>query len=803
MSASEASRVARGLALARNVLTHRLFQAAFVLLLCAAGTHHYLGVVDKIYPAEDWLFFRLAKLWGYMALLSVSCVCAGHFVIEKLLRFEFEPLEAAVQSMAVGLVAFVMCMYVGGALQLYGKVFAIALPLAMIALGARSTVRLVRRARSEWQKSGPVQPFVWLLWALGACAVGLAYLGVMTPDSLNYDSTWSHLVIAQDYARHGRILKFLGNYNMGVPHLASIVHTWSFTVPGLEQPALRWMMALHNEFALFCWTLAGVAAGVRRMLGEPALRGSWVAFFLFPIIFVYDNNMGGAADHVAAFFVVPLFLATASLWDTFQPRAAALVAISAAGALLTKYQAFYLFVPLGLILCVRGIMLAIRLKRGRLRPEDPAVGFRDLIRTPLVLAGVGALLVAPHFLKNAIFYHNPLYPLGQDLFTSSTPSSPNAGPLIRYIFTDDNWRPKGTTFQKLRHALNLYFTFSFEPHYSFTKNWPAFGSLFTLLLPALLVLRRSLYIWLGTLLVSGAILLWGYTYNIDRNLQIFLPLMVCVTAALVRRCWQLGWIARAGLVPLVLLQVVWGGDAFFYSASDRIHSSITMIKSGYDGAAKRRFNGYRSQFLAINKALPKNARVLLHTSHLTLGIEREVVMDWDAFQGFISYDELRTERELYDYLKARGITHFLLEPRVRSAPTKQEEVLFMGLLRHAEPAGNFGHFRLYRFPKKPPPARPPYRVVTVGLGRYADGLYPIQKLNTHEYLPPYVQRFAAPDQPLPGGTEERLAMIEQADAVIVGASIRDPALTAALQQNFSEVVRYEGYFGVHVRGKAR
>jgi hypothetical protein len=789
---------------AGRVVRHRLFHGAIVLVVCLLGARHYVGVVDEIYPVDEWLFWDLVKLWAWMGVFSLACLSAGSFVLEKALRLELPPLDALVQSMAVGVVAFVMCMYAGGALFWYGKVFAVMLPVALLALGARSLIRLLARMGSHFRELQPASPFVWLISGLGACCVGLAYLGVLTPDSLNYDSTWSHLVIAQDYARSGGIIKFWGNYNMGVPHLASIVHTWGYIVPGLERPAARWMMALHNEFGLFCWTLVGVTAGVRRMLGEPKLRGSWAAFFLFPIIFVHDSNMGGAADHIAAFFAVPLFLATVELWETCQPKAAALVAICAAGGILTKYQAFYLCVPLGLLLCVRFAILAYRVHKGRLRPGDPRVGFRELVRSPLVLVGLGALLVAPHFVKNAIFYNNPVYPFAQDIFRDSSPSSPNAGPLLRYYFTDDNWRPKGNTFDKLKHALELFATFSFEPHYTFTKNWPAFGSLYTLLLPTLLLLRESRRLWIGALLSGGAILMWGFTYNIDRNLQVFLPIMVCVTASLIVRLWRLGWLARVGLVPLVLLQLVWGGDALFYSASDRIVSAMTLIRSGFDGNASRRFDGYRSGYLAVNKAVPKKARILYHTGHMTLGIEREVVSDWDGFQGFISYDELSTPRELFDYLKQRGITHVLIEPRVRAAPTKQEDVLFNDLMsRDTELVGHVGYFKIYRFPKKRPPAQKPYRVATVGLSGYGDGLYPIKNLNTHEYLPPYVLTYKSPERPLPADPEALAKVLEDVDAVILATHRTLPERAAAvLRDRFTEVVRHT-YFGVHVVGKDR
>ena len=796
------SQVQRLLAILRN----RWFAAAVVLVVCLYGAYLYLGVLSKVYPVDTWLFWRLATLWGWMAVLSLACLSVGSLVLERVIRLELPPLEAVVQSMALGLVCFVMCMYLGGAVGLFGPVFAVALPALLVAGGAKSLIKLAGRFLDDLREPQAQNPFVWLISGLGAFCVVLAYLQAMTPDSLNYDSTWSHLVIAQDYARHGRIFKFLANWNMGVPHLASLVHTWGWTVPGLPHPALRWMMALHNEFGLFCWTLVGIAAGTRRLLGEPKLRGSWAGFFLFPIIFVYDNNMGGAADHIAAFFIPPFLLAFCELWERMSPRAAALLAASAAGAMLTKYQAAYLFPPLALLLLGRWGLLAYRVRKAGLRPEDPQLTWKELLRTPLVLAGVGALLVSPHFIKNAIFYHNPLYPFAQETFKGTTPSSPNNLVLFQYIFTDDNWKPKGGSLERLWHAIKLFFNFAWTPHYSFTRDVPAFGALFTLLLPTLLVLRGAGRIWLATAVSGGALFLWAYTYNLDRNLQIFLPIMVCVTVALMVRLWRLGWLARAGLVPLVLLQVAWGGDALFYSSTDRMQSAMSLIRSGFDGRAAHRLDGYRSPFVAVRDALPPDAVVVLHTSHITLGIDRDVLQDWDMTQGYINYASLQSAREIYEYLRARGVTHLLTEPHARGAPTKQTEVLFNELLSsYAQPVrGSFGHFRLFKFPKTAPPLEAPYQVVMIGVGRYQSGRYPIKKLDANEYLPAYKQVYQAPDEALPADSRARAAMLEHADAVFVSTAARlDGAADEVLKRQFSSVIRYEGYFTLYLKGKGR
>jgi hypothetical protein len=508
--------------------------------------------------------------------------------------------------------------------------------------------------------------------------------------------------------------------------------------------------------------------------------------------------MGGAADHFAAFFAVPMLLALFEVCRRFSAGSAALFATACAGCVLTKYQAVYLIAPLGAVLAVAWavrVFSLVRAKRGA--SEAAQLALRPVLYAPLVVLGVGTLLVAPHFLKNWVFHGNPVYPFMMQTFTSSWPSVPGGHLLVPYIFTDDSWKPKGTPLEKIKHALELAVNFSWKPHYSFTKNFPVFGSLFTLMLPFLVAIRRPARIAVAALIGMGAIFAWAYTYNVDRNLQLVLPVLAVVTGALIVGAFRLGPIARIGVLPLVAFQLIWGGDAYFYSADDRIRSAINLIRSGYDGNAAHRFAGYRSNFRAIGQALPRDARVLLHGSHQSLGIDREIIQDWAGFQGFISYDGVRTPRELYALFRNRGITHVLYAPRERPAPSKQEEVLFYAFVtRHALPLGTFGGYRLLRMPESPPPLEPPYRVGTLGLRAYADGVYPIERLNTNEYLPQHLQRFASPS----AGLVHTEAAISELDAVIVGSGTRPPEPTASLLgKRFTVAVEFSGNYSVYLR----
>jgi hypothetical protein len=782
--------------------TNQRLLAVLAALLGLYGTQRFAGVVHKVYPIDLWLFWNVATIWLFQALFAVGCLGVGLLVIERVLKLgELPGLERVVLGMACGVVMFTLAMYLGGALGWYGPVFAVALPVALATLGHRQLWSLLRSTRAALAEPEPRSPWVWLITAFGVLCAGLVYLPLFTPDSINYDATWCHITIAQDYARAGRIVPFLGDYSRNVPHLTSILHTWGYTVPGLKEVPLRWMMALHTEFHLFLWTLAGISAAVRWLTDDQNLRAGWVGMFLFPFIFVYDHSLGGAADHVLAFFGPPLLLAGRHLWQRLSPGAAALLGGLAGGALLTKYQAIYLVAPLVPLLALRWLLVVVARWRKRSLPlaADAADVHRWAKWAPLVVAVVAILVSAPHFIKNAVFYKNPVYPFMQNVFTASTPTVPEAWFTVEYVFKDKTWVPTGTSLQKLEHVWTLFKRFSFEPHYSFTNNYPGFGSLFTLLLPAVLLVRPRRRLAFAAVMAAGGLVIWALTFNVDRNLQIIAPVMACVTTALVVQVWRLGPIARLGLVPLVALQLIWGADAPFYTAHARVAGTMELARSGFEGRAAKRFDNFRREQRELTKKLPREARVLLHNEHVSLGVDREVVLDWTGFQGFIDYSGLKSPRELHAYYRERGLTHLLFVPRQRPASSRQEEVLWNAYVtRHAEQVANVGPYRLMKVASKPPAREPPYRVASFGMYGYVDGVYPIEAMNTSEYLWPAKRRYAAPQSRYDGQRATLDAMLSEVDAVFFANGSPLERTVAGELRGWTDV-KYAGQFSLYLR----
>lgn len=769
-----------------------------VALLCVAATVGLFNFTWDRYPVTDWLALIFAKLWGWILLFSVGCWGFGSVVLRRVLRLTALPtLEAAVLSMALGVIGFVFAMYVGGVFGLYHRGFAVVLPTVMALYGGwENRYRMLRWYETwggtRWKATG----LELIVLAYGVYCITLLYLALLTPDTLCFDTRWSHLVIAEDYAREGRLVPFQTPWPKALPHLASMVYTWAYLVPGLTV-TVRWMLALHLEFTLFLWTLAGVAASVRWIeSGNSTNRLSWVVYFLFPNVLVYDGNLNAGADHIAAFFALPILLTGLRASAAFDLRYCALLGVFAGAALMTKWQSAYMIVATctwltscWLIVLSRRTVVGLSVDGASKPPVSVLPSWRILARAPWTVGVCVLLALGPYLIENAVYHHNPIYPLGLNIFKQSIPTQADASVIFAAMVNGSEGSATVGILSRVTTALRVLFTFSFKPHYSWTENMPWFGFLFTLLSPLALVLGPA-KLRVATIVGLGSVFVWAMTYMIDRNLQVFTPILVVVTAATITRIWRLGAIARVGLIPLLLFQVVWGADAFF--AHGGLEGSVRLIRSGFMKQARTRFDAFFADRVSLGNALPKNSTVLLHTIHMHLGINRRSVHDWAGFQFLIDYRDLPTPRDAFNRFKALGITHLVWT--VDAAPRRIDDVVFATVAhRYAQNRATFGALQLATLSSEPPPIERPYRVLCIGDGRYPNGLYPIERLSFFEGLPPNSQSVPIPEVPVSDqSTIEQL--LGKADVLVVSNSATGTWMSSqAYLSRFVEAQRYRDF----------
>lgn len=809
-------------------LSHRLraiLLGAGGLAMAAVFAH----VVPPRYPVGEWLLWRYALMWLYALLFTLAGLCLGHLLLSRVFRVLDRPLlETLVLSLALGVGAYGIVFHVAGAFALLGWAFPFVYSALCVLAGGLGFVRRVRAdlaglAQAEAPPDrgilddgapdapAPRGPSLTLVAALagifGVLALGVIYVGIMTPDALGYDSAWQHQVVAQDYARNGKLVPFPADWAKNHPQLAAIVYAWAYIVPGLIMPE-RWVGALHLEFVLFVFTLAGVAAVVRVLTGDRPVRGAWAGFFLFPAIFVYDCNLQGSADHVLAFFTLPVFLAALRAGRSLAPRDMALVGAFVGAATMVKYQSMYLAGAAAIPLVLGWLRAAWR----RLRKREGALAWGVLARLPLIVIGVMALVCSPHFIRNAVFYGNPFYPYMQGVIASH-PSYPDADFYVLRTFLDPTLRLRGKFLERVADVFNVLTTFSWSPHYfGWSREYPAMGSLFTLCLPLSLLLPRPRRLtWIALLAGFAGLTLWTLNYRTDRNLQVMVPLFAAGTVAVLIHAWRLGVWARLGIVPLVLAQVLWQSDSIAVTQYRQINRGIEQIRRGWENVrAPQAWEDFRTAHREVDAYLPKDAKVVLHMHHMSLGIDREVLFDWDGAQGLFHHAGLSSPVEIWQSFKDQGVTHILSLPGNIPASTRGEDVLFAMLLESAGQGKFMGHFNVHALPSNPPRDPSPVDVLTIGMWGYGDGLYPVSALNVHEGLALRWQQWPYPEETLPADDEGRLALLAKASAVFLGrrglpgpaeyAPLATPQpLRARLDKSFYRAASYQGGLELYLR----
>jgi len=746
--------------------------------------------LDERTPVSTWLAWSLLTIWGWQLVLAASMVLVGHAVVVGWLGVRPRSLaETLAFAVPVGALAFALGIFVAGFLGWLRPWFAVAWPLALVLLAQKSD-RTRPLALRDWlhryrPRSRAIELFSLLATGFGLIAVGLAYLQNFSPDSITFDAAWTHLTIAQDYAREGRIVPFLADWPKNLPHLGSIINTWSFLVPGLKLPAAKYMMALHTEFVFMLWTLVAVAAGMARLGGYR--RGGWAAMFLFSAFFVYDHVLGGGADHFLAFWSVPVFLALLEIVTTRATRWWIVLAIVMAGAVMTKMQAVLLVAPAASILVVALLRdLVIRWRQGRW----PAG--QNPWRGPLAAGATALLLTAPHFGANLAYHHNPFYPFAQDIFTGSTPTVPDATLFADNLLRHWGQHPPPTLARQARTLVNAVATF---PCHS---DAPESGALFAVALLLAPFLPRARPIWFGLIFALGGLSTWILTYPQSRNLQGILPVVAVVTGAALVRARLLGRLARIGVSALLFLQVIAGFDSFF-AGTGRINNAVALIRSSRDRRADSRFDHYQREHLEIGRSLPRNAVVLLHIKHTNLGIDRPILHDALGFQSLIDPRTFRTARQLYLSLKQLGVTHVVIEHNPSApAETRQGEVVFDTLaISCQQDTQSFGNVRVFPLPADPPPEEPDYEALLVGMSDQPDGLYDVADLDTVETLPARLQARKPPKVTM--AQEPAVALIGRARAVLRGRDARlEGDAEQQLANHFDKFGTYDG-FTVFVR----
>ena len=207
-----------------------------VILLGLGGL--FIGVMEKHYAIEDWLFWRYLRYWAWCTVMCLGSLGTGDLVVTRLVGRIRGIYAHTFVAFCTGLLIFGLALFAGGILQLYGDVLFYVLPMLMLGIGAPRLMKMKRELLPRLQRLSPLD--IRGLWALviiifGMYAWLMIYAGVLTPDNVMFDSRWKHLAIAESFEAHGGIFRFDQGWMFASrPHFASYLYTWAFMLPESE-----------------------------------------------------------------------------------------------------------------------------------------------------------------------------------------------------------------------------------------------------------------------------------------------------------------------------------------------------------------------------------------------------------------------------------------------------------------------------------------------------------------------------------------------------------------------------------------
>ena len=720
-------------------------------------------------PIETWLFWKLAKPIACALFWLLSCFLTGLAIVQRLTP-GLPIRERLVQATACGVYTFYLLNFLGGILGLFSAAWAIALPLTMCIAGAIASRDQLSHL---WQRGRALRGF-WFgsttYWHAALVVFGLVclagiYLSILSPRNTAFDSVWYHLGLGQGWAADGAILRSQeGWLYEGLPNMAAVLYSWGFFLPTFDLFETT-VLAAHIEFLLFLVTLASIPVLVRWLLPDTAVGIAWVALFLFPSVFIYDAGLHTGNDHIAAFWAIPIFLAFRRTWVRLDWRNAVLLAVCAAGALMTKYQAISLIVGPALFIVGRAAYLAVK---------DP----RDLswLVGPATALVAGILLTSPLWAKNWVWYGDPFFPALHRHLTPR-PWNDDMSSLMERNWGRQVRRPRGTALEQLKQTLRAGWGYAFTSYTAgrFHGKMPYFGSLFTLSILWLPFLRGAKRTWALFIATQLGIFAWFAFSHVERYLQLLIPWMACAVVAALVLAWRQGWLARLPLLALVAMQVIWGGDALFIRSHamtrelPMVHSA-RLIESGYKGNWSLRERVF-DPLQKIGEALPPKSSVLLHELNPRLGLSARVVNDMAGLQSGIRYGLLDSPREVYDLYRELGITHIVWAQRKSIGfDSMGGDLRFFEFVNMVDNPKTSGSFYYGPMPDEAPGFESSNIVRYAGCGRtFEPGFFHVREMNVSSQQPKKIPGF----KPIPDDDEELRQAMREVDFVVHGLKCKN------------------------------
>jgi hypothetical protein len=231
---------------------------------------------------------------------------------------------------------------------------------------------------------------------------------------------------------------------------------------------------------------------------------------------------------------------------------------------------------------------------------------------------------------------------------------------------------------------------------------------------------------------------------------------------------------------IVALQVVWGGDVYFFQthamAKSPIKKVVDILSSGFTRDYEERFK-VQTRYQAIGAAVPKGSRILFHEHNMHLGVGTESLLDKHQWQLGLDYAHAGSPEGVRKLLVSVGATHVYFIPgRSDTIDTLAGDIIFHEFVtNHATDSRRVGGGTLVTVPKEPSSRLFRDRAVVLSCGRAPfPGLYELSALAVPPYGPDK-DRFGRAER-TGSDLESALSWLPEVDFVVLdtGCAKRPP-----------------------------
>ena len=497
-----------------------------------------------------------------------------------------------------------------------------------------------------------------ILCALFFCTIAVFALRAATPLHIGDESIY-HLPVARQFVNEGRVFPNFNNSLGNFPFLIQMVYALCLMAGSDVAPKLFSLsIAIFSSLGLYGFC----ARYLSQRVGLIALFGFFGAGMVVEVAVTarIDVSLAGM-----------LFMATYAMINFLDTKRSEWLWVSAmlsGFSLGIKHSA-------GLWLVLLALMFVIESLRAR----------RDIVsvvKQIFVYTFISLAFASPWYIKNAIWFHNPVYPLitgevaefgSQDIrfFDSNDERRLDAHfamaqkEIPEVVKQQETQLADAVSRRPSRHPLRFW-EFFVKPN-SYLMSEPFhFSNYMFLIIPLLLFVRR--HRWVTWLLGLSLVFVFSVTYAswIARFLlPAYPPLTIVASYTLSNFCDQLNsraswtsrlpaWVVALSLSVVVIVSAIWikttNGLQFLTGRMSR-QEFLTQLP-------------YYGPFAFINSNLPSNARIMLLGVQPNYDIERDYLTDetWFATKWRRLLAQHASLEEVNDELKRQGVTHVFYSP---------------------------------------------------------------------------------------------------------------------------------------------